>query len=271
MQQDENYSTTNAYTFDEHSENISALQNTLREIGRDKNYQSALTSSILVDKLGAISNAEQVIYQYYPVLACVVFDARLTSRQFGKLIYDSGYQYEETKGGNYLDGTNANAFVHAMWNAYIYTSLVKNYNYTSAEAAELTWLATAMHEYSDAGATKNLGWLSNVNMDLHNNAKGLEIAKEMIRYKYPGGFLGLSDNWQEREIDLALRIVNEVSNGELLRNKKIDYNTQNKMVVLINSISSSPVKTDGSERNPSLTDNFKLRNALLLLVNGGYV
>ena len=43
------------------------------------------------------------------------------------------------------------------------------------------------------------------------------------------------------------------------------------MVVLINSISSSPVKTDGSERNPSLTDNFKLRNALLLLVNGGYV
>ena len=54
---------------------------------------------------------------------------------------------------------------------------------------------------------------------------------------------------KEQEINLALRIVNEVSNGELLRNKKIDYNTENKMMVLINSISSSPVKTDGSERN----------------------
>lgn len=210
------YGYPQALSYGKHLDNIMSLQNTLRKIGRDKSFSENQLSKSMIERLEAISNAEYVIYTYYPILACAVVNGRITARQFGSIIYDSGYQYEKLKGGNYLDGTNANAFVHTMWNAYIYTSLIKQHKYDSTTAEQLTWLASAMHEYSDAGAKKNLGWLSNVNMDLYNNSKGIEIAKQLIDNKYLTGILGQHDNWESREVDIAINIVNAVSEGRLL-------------------------------------------------------
>lgn len=267
LQQSKDFNSINAYSYAEHLNNINYLQKTLRTIGRDNNRKSGSISKTVADKLGIISNAEYVIYSYYPLLACAVASGRAEARMLGLVIFDSGYQYEEVKGGNYLDGTNANAFVHSMWNAYIYTTLVRQNNYSKSDAAELAWLASAMHEYSDAGATKNLGWLSNVNMDLYNNEKGIEIAEQLIDNKYSKGPFGWFDSWEEREVDIALHLVDAIINGEMLRNKRIDYATPNHSVVLINNPSAVPVITNGTERSSNLNDRQKLKNALLTILN----
>ena len=230
-------------------EAVEKLQNKLVEISQNTKPISYASKQLVLSAFSPdyVSNAETVIYSYFPPLLCASANGRIFARTIAQYAYDEGFQYGEVKRGNYVDGTNANAFVHSLWSGYIYTELVIKHGYSKSDAQELAWIATAMHEYSDAGATKNLEWISNVNMDMSNNSLGIRIASELIDNDYRTGLFRV-DNWSRRMQDLAATIADAVSNGQGMRNKRINYETSNKEVVTLDSNGYALYPTNGDER-----------------------
>ena len=229
---------------------ISKLQSKIREIEKNP-------PSVMLPKVGsAYTYAELLLYSYYPKLACASVSARSAAREMAALIYDSGWQYGGVKSGGYLDGTNANAFVHSMWNAIMFTQLVNTWGYTKKEAEELIWLASAMHEYSEV-FIPSVHWLSNVNMDMHNNEKGIEIAKVLVDNKYTYNANAF------RMADLAVAIVNAVDSGEMVRNRYIDYNTQYNSEEWFDRTSFTLRPTSNSEK--LLNQEQQIRNVIVTI------
>ena len=136
---------------------VNNLANIIRAIGDQKIV--ATSAVTLLGRTVPLRATELVLFDYAPTAGWSAVAAGADATKISEYIYGDGY----------ADGGNANAFRHALWNA----EMVINCGGWFAE----TW-ANA-HEF---GAPDNFSSRTALNytlMDLANNAKGRQVAKDL--------------------------------------------------------------------------------------------